>query len=70
MGLINLKYRNTSVSLVAEDELRTCELARRFNARIDSLAANNNSNVGDAKLAFIIGLMLEDEIDKLNTRYR
>lgn len=67
MPLVNVRFRNSNISLVSDDEERLCKLAERFNQRVDMLASNAN-NVTDQKLAFMAGLILEDEIEAMQTQ--
>lgn len=64
MGLVDIKFRNTTYTLTSNDEAKVTVLAEKFSARVDSIAANLN-NATDNKLALIAGLMLEDELEKL-----
>lgn len=68
MGLVELKYRNTRINIVVDDESRVSAMAERFNNRIESLANTNHPGLNDARMAFLAGIMLEDEIDKLQAQ--
>lgn len=65
MSLVNVKFRNTTVTVDVDDAERITKLAERFNARGKSVANHNHAT--DLKMAVITGLLLEDEIDQLQT---
>ena len=64
MGLVNIKFRNTTVTINSNDEEKALKLADRLNARAESLVSNAN-NVTDNKLALIVGLILEEELERI-----
>ncbi len=65
MTLVNLKFRNTSISLDCDDVEKIELLAARYNQRLEDLSANF-FNTSDLKLALIAGLMIEEQIDILD----
>lgn len=64
MGLINIKFRDTTYTLTCNDEKQVLKLAERFSSRVDGISADLN-NATDNKLALIAGLMLEDELERV-----
>jgi len=64
MGLVNIKFRDTTYTLTCNDEKQVLKLAERFSSRVDGIAAELN-NATDNKLALIAGLMLEDELERI-----
>lgn len=64
MTLVNLKFRNTNISLDCDDVEQIKVLAARYNERLEELSANF-CNTSDLKLALIAGLMVEEQIDTL-----
>lgn len=69
MNTVSIKFRNNSINVSVDNVEKAKGLAERFNKRVDQIAANSN-NASDSKLAFLAGLMLEDEIDSLKTELR
>ena len=65
MPLVNVKFRNTTLALTADDADKVLGLATQFNQRIDQLAVNTNNNATDQKLALMAALILEDELAQL-----
>ena len=64
MTVFNLKFRNTNLSLDCDDAERIDVLAKRYNKRLEDLAARFH-NASDLKLSLIAGLMIEDQLDAL-----
>lgn len=64
MGLINIKFRDTTYTLTSNDEEKVLKLAERFSCRVEDIAANL-SNATDSKLTLIAALMLEDELERV-----
>jgi cell division protein ZapA (FtsZ GTPase activity inhibitor) len=67
MTIVNLKLRNTNISLDCDDVERLNTLANRYNERLEELSSTFY-NSSDLKLALIAGLMLEDQIDALSKK--
>ncbi|MCE2991931.1 MAG: cell division protein ZapA [Candidatus Jidaibacter sp.] len=64
MTLVNLKLRNTNLSLDCDDKDRIDSLAAKYNHRLEELAAKF-PGASDLKLALIAGLMVEDQVEAL-----
>lgn len=64
MTVVNLKFRNTNISLTCDDAERIDVLGKRYNNRLEDLAAKFH-NASDLKLSLIAGLMIEDQLDAL-----
>ncbi len=64
MSAINLKFRNTNISLDCDNPERLNSLADRYNNRLQELASTFH-NASDLKLSLIAGLMVEDQLDAL-----
>ena len=65
MPVVNVKFRNTTFALTADDKDKVLNLANQFNQRMDQLAANTNYNATDQKLALMAALIVEDELAQL-----
>lgn len=64
MGIVNLKFRNTEISINCDDEARIKLLSERFNKRVEEVS-NDFQNTSDLKLFIITSLMIEDQLDVL-----
>lgn len=64
MALLDIKFRNTTISLESDDHTRLKEVAEKLNKRAESVA-KFSSNATDIKVAIITALTLEDQVDGL-----
>lgn len=64
MALVDVKFRNTIISLESDDESRLRDIAEKLNKRAESVA-KFSANATDIKVAIISALMLEDQVDSL-----
>lgn len=66
MALINVKYRSNVFQLVSDDAEKICALAEKVNLRAEEIA-KESKNATDSKIAFMVALMLQDQIDNTVT---
>lgn len=58
----NLKFRGSTLNVIADDQEKAKNLLQRFEKRAEKFATNNG-NITDFKLALISAIMLEEEFD-------
>ena len=61
---IDLKFRNSTLQFVSDDEDKLKSLAEIINSKVGKIS-NPSSNVSDLKLCYTLCLKLEDELDVL-----
>jgi cell division protein ZapA (FtsZ GTPase activity inhibitor) len=62
MALVNVKFRGNVYQLVSDDAEKICSLAEKVNTKAEDLA-KQSKNATDSKIAFMLSLMLQDQID-------
>ena len=64
MALVDIKFKNTSISLESDDSQRLKDVSEKLNKRAESLS-RSSPNATDAKIAILSALMLEDQVEGL-----
>jgi len=64
MPLIDLKFRNSTLQFVSDDEDKLKSLAEIINSKVSKISGPS-SKVSDLKLCYTLCLKLEDELDVL-----
>lgn len=67
MATIDIKFRNTQMSLESNNVERLAMLVEKLNKRAEVIA-EGPGNFTDTKLAIISALMLEDQVDTLTNK--
>ncbi len=62
MALVSVKYRSNVYQLISDDAEKICSLAEKVNVKAEEIASQSK-NATDAKIAFMVSLMLQDQID-------
>jgi cell division protein ZapA (FtsZ GTPase activity inhibitor) len=62
MALVNVKFRSNVYQLISDDAERICTLAEKVNAKAEEIASQSK-NATDAKIGFMVSLMLQDQIE-------
>ncbi len=64
MALVSVKYRSNVYQLVSDDAEKICTLAEKVNSKAEEIA-KQSKNATDSKVAFMLALMLQDELDNV-----
>lgn len=67
MPLIDLKFRNSALQFVSDDEDRLKSLAEIINSKAGKISGAGG-NVSDLKLCYTLCLKLEDELETLSAQ--
>ncbi len=62
MALVNVKYRSNVYQLISDDPEKICGLAEKVNQKAEEIA-KTSKNATDSKVAFMLSLMLQDQLD-------
>lgn len=69
MPLIDLKFRNSTLQFISDDEDKLKSLAELINSKASKFD-KKDSNVSDLKLCYTLCLKLEDELEILNSQLK